>query len=358
MGRSSHSTDAEPAAATRSFAQRFSSQLLVGGRVGDAVDVARRLLAIQAQDLRGAKLAIRARTSGLTAGDVDRAISDDRSVVVTWLNRGTIHLVAAEDLQWLHPLTTRRFVADSSRRLADQGVSSDEADRAVALVVRKLGEDGPTTRDELRGLLESADLTSAAAALYHVLFTASATREVIRGPLRGRNQTFVRWDDWVGPRPDVDLDAATGELARRFLIGHGPATMRDLAKWAGVTLTIARAGLRRIGGDLVELPDGTVSLADPAPDGGGRLPAPMLLGPFDPLLHGWVDRTPITGDHTGIVTTNGIFRPFALVKGRAAGLWRLAKGTVTIEPFAPLSSEVAAALDEEAADVTRFLGLD
>ncbi len=355
MPRPDDHTTWVPSPAPETVARRFGSQLLVGDQPDDPVDVARRLLAIQAQDLRGAKLAVRARTHGLAVSDVDRAISDDRSVVVTWLNRGTVHLVATEDLDWLHVLTTRRLAAQSTRRLAQLGVDADDADRAVDVVVRTLGADGPTGRDDLRGALESADLPAAAAALYQVLFQASARGEVVRGPLRGTSQTFVRWDAWVGPRGDVDVEAASGELARRFLIGHGPATARDLAKWAGVTLTLARTGLRRIGGDLVELPDGTVSLAEHALHGDGRLPGPMLLGPFDPLLHGWADRTPVTGEHTGIVTTNGLFRPFALVEGRAAGLWRLAKGTVTIEPFAPLPEEVSAALDEEAADVLRFL---
>lgn len=344
--------------APETLRRRFGSQLLAGDQPDDPVEVARHLLAIQSQDLRGAKLAIRARTSGLTVAAVDRAISEDRSLVVNWLNRGTIHLVATEDLDWLHTLTTRRFVAESSRRLADCGVSKDDAARAVATVVDKLGEDGPTSRDDLRALLESADLSAAATELYHVLFRASALGEVVRGPLRGTSQTFVRWGDWVGPRSAVDLDLAAGELARRFLIGHGPATARDLAKWAGVTLTLARAGLRRIGDRLTEHPDGTVSLEGRAPRDDDAVAPPALLGPFDPLLHGWVDRTPITGEHTRIVTTNGVFRPFALVDGQAVGLWRIANGTVTIEPFDPLATSVTAALDADAADVTRFLGLD
>jgi hypothetical protein len=355
MSRSDDHATSVPLLAPETTARRLSSQLLVGDGPEDPVDVARHLLAIQAQDLRGAKLAIRARTAGLTVSDVDRAISDDRSVVVTWLNRGTVHLVAVEDLDWLHVLTTRRSAAQSSRRLAQLGVDGDDADRAVEIVVRKLGADGPGSRDELRAVLESADLPAAAAALYQVLFQASSRGDVVRGPLRGTQQTFVRWEDWVGPHDDVDVDVAAGELARRFLIGHGPATARDLAKWAGVTLTLARAGLRRIGAQLVEHPDATVSLEGRDPRDDDTKPPPLLLGAFDPLLHGWVDRTPVTGEHTGIVTTNGLFRPFVLVDGRAAGLWRFAKGRVTIEPFAPLSAKVSAALDGEAADVIRFV---
>src|SRR5580658_3656295 len=88
-------------------ARRFAAQLLSGAPARSAVDVAGRLLAVQGQDPRGARLAIRARTTGLTAADVDRALTADRSLVITWLNRGTLHLVRSEDYWWLHPLTAK-----------------------------------------------------------------------------------------------------------------------------------------------------------------------------------------------------------------------------------------------------------
>jgi hypothetical protein len=74
------------------IAERLTAQLLAGLPARDPVAVARRLLAVQGQDARGARLAIRARTTGLSTTDVDRALSKDRSLLITWLNRGTLHL--------------------------------------------------------------------------------------------------------------------------------------------------------------------------------------------------------------------------------------------------------------------------
>ena len=142
-------------------------------------------------------------------------------------------------------------------------------------------------------------------------------------------------------------------LARRFLAGHGPAGERDLAKWAGITLGDARQALRAAGPALAERPGGLVDLA--ARDAPQDRPRPKLLGGFDPLLHGWVDRTPVLDDHTSIVTVNGIFRPFALVNGRAVATWSMPRGRVTLEPFGPIAAPVRAALDRDAADVERFL---
>ena len=87
------------------IAERLTAQRLAGVPARDPVEVVHRLLAVQGQDPRGARLAIRARSSGLSAADVDRALTEERTLLITWLNRGTLHLVASEDYSWLHALT-------------------------------------------------------------------------------------------------------------------------------------------------------------------------------------------------------------------------------------------------------------
>jgi hypothetical protein len=82
-----------------------------------------------------------------------------------------------------------------------------------------------------------------------------------------------------------------------------------------------------------------------------------LLGPFDPLLHGWVSREPFVGKHRQVVTTNGLFRPVALVGGRVVATWGLADGTVTIRTLEPVDATATEALRKDAAAVLRFLGL-
>jgi hypothetical protein len=317
--------------------------------------VARRLLAVQAQDPRGARLAIRARTTGLRAADVDRALTEDRSLVITWVNRGTLHLIATEDHAWLHALTTPPLVTGNLRRLEQEGVRPAAAARGVATVERALAADGPLTRRELRARLDAAGVRTQGQALVHVLVRATLLGLVVRGPMRDGEQAFVLVRDWLPDAAVPDRPAALAELARRYLAGHGPAGDRDLARWAGLPLRDARAGLAAIARELAQRPDGLVDLAR-RPAAGDGLPPPRLLGPFDPLLHGWADRSPIVGEHRGIVTTNGVFRAFALVEGRAAGTWALPGGRVELTPFAPLGSAVQRALAAEAADVERFLG--
>jgi hypothetical protein len=341
------------------LAARLAAQQLSGEPARDAVGVAERLLAVQAQDPRGARLAVRARTrgSGTTAADVDHALTDERALVISWLNRGTLHLVRREDYPWLHALTTPPLHAACARRLAQEGVPPDEADRGVAAVERALEREGPLTREQLRERIAATGVRTEGQALVHVLMAASLRGPVVRGPMAGARHAFALVRDWLGKealRP-VDRDAALAELARRYLAGHGPADERDLARWAGLPLRDARAGLAAIAPRLARRDDGLVELAGrPAPP---PLPPPRLLGAFDPLLLGWCSRADVLGERgAGVVTVNGLFRPFALVRGRAAATWRLAGGAVALEPFGPLGRRDATALERDAADVVRFLG--
>ena len=335
-------------------AERCAAQLLSGSRASDPVDVAERLLAVQGQDPRGARLAVRARTAGRFAADVDRALTTDRSLLITWLNRGTLHLVRSADYWWLHQLTTPPLRAGNARRLGQEGVSPDAADRGVRVVERSLEQDGPLTRGQLGERISAAGVRTQGQALVHVLGLASLRGICVRGPMVGSEHAFVLVRDWLGAPPEpVDRDQALAMLARRYLAGHGPAAGRDLAKWAGLPLRDARRGLTAIASELGPRDDGLAALAGP-PDR-APLPPPRLLGPFDPLLLGWASRQPILGPAAGIVTVNGLFRPFALVRGRAVATWAMPRGTVEISPFGRLSAADAAALDDEALDVTRFL---
>jgi hypothetical protein len=344
------------------MARRFRAQLLSGPSAGAAVDVVRRLLAVQGQDPRGARLAIRARSTGLTAADVDHALTVDRSLLISWLNRGTLHMVTTEDYWWLHALTTPPMLAGNARRLAQEGVPAGDAEAALGVIAAALGEHGPLTRGQLAERISAAGIRTQGQALVHLLAKATIAGMIVRGPMIAGEHAFVLVSDWLGGTPGryrpgrLDRGSALAELARRYLAGHGPASDRDLAKWAGLPLGDARRGLAAIGAELTQRDDDLVELAAGAACAGADLPPPRLLGSYDPLLHGYVEREPVLGPHREVITVNGLFRPFALVDGRAAGLWRLAGGQVDLEPFAPLAGHVTAALRADGEDVTRFLG--
>jgi hypothetical protein len=335
------------------LAERLAAQALAGPPLSDPVAVAERLLAVQGQDPRGFRLAVRARTEGLTVADVERALGEDRSLLVSWLNRGTLHLIRSEDYPWLQALTTPPLLSSCARRLRQEGLSEAEAERALRAIERALEGEGPLTRAQLRDRIDAAGVQTGGQATIHLLFLAAVRGIVVRGPMIGKQHAYVLVRDWLGELRPVDRERALAEFARRYLIGHGPATDRDLAKWAGLPLRDARAGLKAIGRELEELDGDLVRLARrPSPE---QIPPPRLLGAFDPVLLGWTSREPILGRHEPRVVTGGVFRPFALADGCAIAGWKWAKGEATLNPFERLPAGVATALEAEAGDVARFL---
>ncbi len=336
------------------LAARLAAQKLSGSPAAGPVEATRHLLAVQAQDPRAARLAVRVRTDGGHASAVDRALTTERSLVITWVNRGTLHLIAAEDEPLLHALTAPALRAPSDRRLRQEDVNVSPAalGRGLAAIVKAMGDQGPLTRDQIRSVLERARVPTSGQATAHILFRATVDGLIIRGPVIGGDHAFALVADWLGERPKIDRDRALAELARRYLAGHGPADERDLAKWAGLPLRDVRAGLAAIASELDQRPDGLVDLRR------GQippLPPPRLLGPFDPLLLGWRERTLVLDAAQEVVTTNGIFRAIALVQGRAAGTWTMPSGRVELNLWGRQSRAVNAALNREASAVEAYL---
>jgi hypothetical protein len=336
-------------------AERLRAQLLAGAPARDALAVTRRLLAVQAQDPRGARLAIRARSRVRSAAVVDAALSEQRSLLITWLNRGTLHMVASEDYGWLHALTTPPLLTGNARRLAQTGVSPAAAERGVRAIERALGAEGPLTRAQLRERLDAAGVPTAGQALVHLLMRSTLEGLTVRGPVVGREHAYALVADWLGEQAPVQRERALAELARRYLAGHAPAGERDLARWAGLPLRDARAGLAAVASELREREDGLLEPAAGRREAPPPLPPPRLLGAYEPLLLGWCSREEIVGQDRTLVTNNGLFRPFALVRGKAVASWRLAAGKVTLEPFRRLAPAERAALDGEADAVLRYL---
>ena len=349
--------------------RRLTSQLLAGSPVrgsGAPAVVTERLLAIQAQDPRGARLAIRARSAGATAADVDRAL-DAAELLITWLCRGTLHLVRAEDYPLLQALTAPQMITGSDRRLNQEGVGARQARRGVHLIERSLRDDGPLGGGELRARVSAAGIPVAGQAMTHLLFRAALEGRIVRGPMAGGSeQRYALVADWLPraagevARIAADRDRSLRELALRFLAGHAPACDRDLARWAGLPLRDARAGLDALGDRLRVWDGGLVSLA-----GAPRVaesPPPRLLGAFEPVLMGWRSRTLVLGDHDARIVTGGIFRAFAFAPGPNApagepvAIWRIGRTGVELEPLRALEDSLREALARDGEQVMRFLG--
>jgi hypothetical protein len=319
---------------------------------------------VQAQEPRAAKLAFRARSRGLTAADVDRARTEERSLLRAWAMRKTIHLIPSEDAGWLLPLFTDQIVRWSRKRLADFGLDRSGQDRALAVLHRAVDRDGPPTRPELAERLAEAGFDTANEFKVHLWLLATLDGELCLGPDRGGSTCLVRTVDWIGEPERRSREDSLAELARRYFRAYGPATERDFVRWAGLPLRDGRAGIAAIAAELDEIRAGEQTLL--RSKGAPRVaPGPVvrLLGAFDNYNLGYEDRGfAVAADNVKqMIPGGGIVRPTITVDGRFAGTWASKRSgerlTVTIEPFAKLDSATQAAIEEEVADLGRFEGV-
>jgi len=339
---------------------RVAAQLLHRpGRPRPAVaDLVARLLAVQAQDIAAAPLALRARGRGLTAADVTAA-REDRSVVRAWGPRGTLHLIAADDLAWLTAVVGPSGTNGAMRRLKQEGVAGTPSE-LVRIAERALAGQGPLTKGQLGDRLAALGCPAKGQGIVYMAFLAAAGGTVVLGPDRANKPTYVSVADWLGRelRPEADRDKALSELARRYLRAHAPAGPEDLAAWAGLPLRDARPAWAAIADELTEINHDGRPLWRPRR--GAPKPAQVavaLLPAFDEYLLGWRDRTLILEDaHSRkIFPGGGILHPSVMAGGRLVGRWRLNReGAVGVDIFDAADAVDAAALRAEEEDIARF----
>ncbi|MBC7290844.1 MAG: AlkZ family DNA glycosylase, partial [Actinotalea sp.] len=318
------------------------------------------LTAVQAQDLPGALRSVALRTDG-TAQDVEQAL-DAGTVVRTWPMRGTLHLVAAEDLPWMVALMTGRPRAAAAARREQLGLTAAHVAGAQAVLEGALADGRGRSRREVLALWEAAGLPTAEGAGYHLLSYLAQSGVVCLGPLRDGEQLFVLTTAWVvGGRElgrDLDEEQALAGLALRYVRGHGPASAQDLARWAGLPLGPVRRGLSAVADRLTTLDlDGRLLHVDPElldvfgehRDDARRT---MLLPGFDEMVLGFADRSvTVAPEHAERIVPgrNGVFRPTVVHDGRVVGLWRVvgtgARRRVETEAFGRWGRALAAEVE-------------
>jgi hypothetical protein len=198
------------------------------------VEVASRLYGIHAQVMSAAELALGARTDGLTPQDVQTALWQDRSLVKTWAMRGTLHLLAADDV----PLHTAARTIDPLGwiNFESYGISQKQREAFLEAVPEILGDE-PMTREQLAAAVtERVGLPVLGELIASVGWGSPLKPSAFRGdlcfgPNQGKNVTFVNPKKWLRKWEPVEPEAAFREIARRYLRAYGPLTPKHFARW-------------------------------------------------------------------------------------------------------------------------------
>ena len=352
---------------------RIRAQQLVAARTRSkrgVAQVVRDVCGVQAQDAAAAALSIRARRAGLVAADVERALAEERSIVRTWCMRGTLHLVAAEDVGWLLKLFGPIFIRSNRGRRAKLGLSDEVAERGVRALRSVLAKHGALTRAEIVEQLASHDIRLTGQARPHLLALAALQGVICYGPARGREPTYVLLNDWIERGVDLTAEQARAELTQRYLSAYAPATPEDFAAWSGLALGDARAAWQHIASALIEVKWGDTSawMLKTQTKWLKQIAAQSLtvrlLPAFDTYLLGYRNRDLILdAKHARrIYPGGGIIHPALMVEGRVSGAWKVKRHKhhieVIVESFEDLTADVQQELEAEIKDLAHFLSVE
>lgn len=219
--------------------------------------VAKDLGGIQAQVHSAGELQFAVRTDGLGEGAVERAIYESKTLVKTWMMRGTIHYLDADDLPaWAAASETRQTWHKPYWQKAF-GLTAKNVQDGLDAIESVIGAE-PLTREEIADEVHRRTRNKALDELMRqgwgsVLKIAAAQGLLCFGPPRGRNVTFVRPEAWLKSWKPASTEDSIVEVCRRYLASHGPATREEFARWWGFMPPDARKVLDAMGDEIVPI---------------------------------------------------------------------------------------------------------
>ncbi|WP_091563346.1 winged helix DNA-binding domain-containing protein [Arthrobacter sp. ok362] len=360
---------------------RLAAQGLLGPGFETVPEAARAMTAMQAQDLSAVLWAVGQRVPGARVDDVRGAL-DRAEVVRSWPMRGTLHVLAPEDLKWMLAITSDRLIRGMAGRHRELEIDARdvEASREAALELVQGG--GSATRQQLFAAFEAAGQSTAGQRGIHLLGMLCQRAWLVLGPTAGSQQLIKAFDEWIPKSRELDRAEGIAELLLRYMLSHGPATERDFAWWSNTPVTEVRTALALVKDQLVGLEfEGATYWLSPATaalleDGVPGQRTVLALPGFDEFLLGYTDRSLVLPpEHADKIVPggNGVFKKTIVSGGQVIGTWARAgigktgtgkTGTgkaagVVPEPFDAVNGLRPAAqksLELQAAKYRRFLG--
>lgn len=336
------------------------------------VEMASRLYGIHAQVMSAAELALGTRTDGLTPQDVQAALWEDRTLVKTWAMRGTLHLLAADDLP-LHAAARRVDPRNWMSDLQAQGISQKQRDAFLEAVPEILGDE-PMTREQIAaavgeqlGLSVLGELI--ASSRWGTPLKASAFRgDLCYGPNQGQNVTFVNPKKWLKKWEPVEPEAAFQEIARRYLRAYGPLTPRNFARWWNEgRVNVAKKLFKQIEDELEPVDvEGWQALALRSTVEPMQQSAVSGVVRLLPMFDAYVLDIARMGEPIlskqywkRVFRQQGWTTAVVLVDGNIKGVWDYktngTQTTVTVEMFDPPAKHIQQGIEAEAARLEGFL---
>jgi hypothetical protein len=281
--------------------------------------------AIQAQDYGMSKYAIGVRLLNSTHEIIEEAINK-AEIIRTHVLRPTWHFVAAEDIRWMMELTGKnlnRSLSSNNKRLE----LDEKTFKKCNNIIEKLLQHGKhLTRKEIMAALEKKGIKTNDLRSAHIMFRAETDLVVCNGIKRDKQFTYALFDERVSSSRQFTKDEALAELAKRYFLSHGPATLQDFTWWSGLSVTDAKNGLEEIKSTLVSenYKENIFWFGTETEFKKIKRNKVIFLPSYDEFLISYKSReVSIAPQHTSYTfTNNGIFNPIIVHNAKVIGIWK------------------------------------
>jgi hypothetical protein len=327
---------------------RLSNQQITQSNFQNPTEVVSWMGAMQAQDYIMAKWAVAVRLPNATDMQIEADINAGK-IIRTHVMRPTWHLVVAEDIRWMLELTAPNLDKIAGTYYRKLGLDEAILKKSNTHIAKMLRDGNELTREEIMTKLEKQGITTNGLLMYK----AEIERIVCNGAMRGKKFTYALFDEKVPATKPISKEEALARLAKKYILSHAPATLKDFCWWSGLSIGDAKKGLEMVKSDFISETIGTENYYFHSAHTNLKSTENILhlLPAFDEFLISYKDRTASIeiDNQTKAFSKNGIFYPVIVWNGQVIGTWKKVLKNkqllITTDLFKPFTNQQKSAFE-------------
>lgn len=345
--------------------RRLYQQKLLGPKCKTPQAAVEWLGAVQSQDYAAAKWALGLRVTNATDAMIENAFNEGR-FLRTHVMRPTWHFIMPENITWMQQVTSSRvrsILASYDRKLE---ITPELRKKTNKILEDVLSDNNYKTRTELADEFEKHNIAARGQRLGHLMAHPELDALICSGPRRGKQFTYALVAERAPKQKKLTREEGLTTLATRYIRSHGPAQIKDLAWWAGLTIkdaTIAIESIKSIlDSEVVEdrtywfVPDAHIEVP--------TTPVAFLLSIYDEFTIAYKDRRDIGDERIAekLLSMGNALTAVVILDGRIVGTWKRTIKKKDVDVTVTLHSSQTPvekrAIDEAIHAYNAFLDLD
>ncbi|MBN8852285.1 MAG: hypothetical protein BGO55_00890 [Sphingobacteriales bacterium 50-39] len=306
--------------------RRLINQQIAGEKFAEPAGLIQWMGCIRAEDFAAAKWAIGNRVAGSTDKTIEQAFNQGQ-ILRAHLLQPEWHFISPTDIRWMLALTSPRLRSFNKEIYRTLGIDASILKKSKRIIVQRL-EKGQQTRMQLWNAMKEEHIHTDELRMGWLLMDAELDGLICSGGMEGHQFTYALLDQRAPMIRHGGKEELLAELARRYFLSRGPATVRDFAGWSGLHMTDIGIGMELNKQWLAsEVVDGQVYWFDPS---GSAVDHPSSLFLL-PALDEW----------SIAYSGNSFFKPMLIIDGQISGTWTalLGKDTLTIDIATPVTMD-------------------